>query len=67
VIDHVIEVTILATIEREQRRVEEATLVRGNYKLLGTWVEKLAGRPQSFTITVSPRWAPWNSGPITRA
>ena len=48
------EVSILPTIEREQRRVDEAALVWGNYKLLGTSIEKLAGRPQSFTIDVAP-------------
>ena len=48
------EVTILATIEREQRKLDEAALVWGNYKLLETSIEKLAGNPQSFTIDVAP-------------
>jgi len=48
------EVTILATIEREQRKVDEAALVWGNYRLLATSIEKLAGTPQSFTIDVTP-------------
>jgi hypothetical protein len=48
------EVTILATIERERRRVDEAALVWGNYKLLEASIEKLAGTPQLFTIDVTP-------------
>jgi hypothetical protein len=48
------EVSILATIEREQHRLDEAALAWGNYKVLQTSIEKLAGTPQSFTIDVSP-------------
>jgi hypothetical protein len=48
------EVSILATIEREQRKVDESALVWGNYKVLGTAIEKLAGTPQRFTIDVAP-------------
>lgn len=48
------EVSVLATIEREERKVDEAALVWGNYKLLGTSIERLTGKPQSFTIDVAP-------------
>lgn len=48
------EVSILATIEREQRKLDEGALVWGNYKLLGTSIEKLASAPQSFVIDVAP-------------
>jgi len=48
------EVSILATIEREQRKLDEGALVWGNYKVLGTSIEQLAGTPQTFTIEVAP-------------
>jgi hypothetical protein len=48
------EVSILATIEREQRKLDEAALAWGNYKLLEASTEKLAGAPQLFTIEVTP-------------
>ncbi len=48
------DVTLVATIEREVRKVDEGALVWGNYKVLGTSTEKLTGAPQSFTIEVAP-------------
>lgn len=48
------QVTIVASIEREQRKLDEEALGWGRYKLLATSSEKLTGAPQSFTINVAP-------------
>jgi hypothetical protein len=48
------EVSILATIDRERRKLDEAALAWGTYKVLATSTEKLTGAPHTFAIDVAP-------------
>ncbi len=48
------EVSLVATIDRELRKLDDAALAWGTYKVVGTSTEKLTSAPQTFTINVAP-------------
>jgi hypothetical protein len=49
-----VEVAVIVTLEREERRLDEATLKWGNEKVISSGTEKVGSATQQFTIDVGP-------------
>jgi hypothetical protein len=49
-----VEVAVIVTLEREERRLDEATLKWGNEKVISSGTEKVGSATQQFVIDVGP-------------